>query len=87
MNSVHSVMVMMARRFSTKIELTRNTATGNLSIPIRFYYRIRELNFLHSGSPSETTAQDCTGGVSRGEVRQKMEKFPAMATKVARVSL
>ncbi len=27
------------------------------------------------------------GGVSRGEVRQKMEKFPAMATKVARVSL
>ena len=27
------------------------------------------------------------GGISRGEVRQNMEKFPAMATKVARVSL
>jgi hypothetical protein len=27
------------------------------------------------------------GGVSCGEVRQKMEKFPAMATKVARISL
>jgi hypothetical protein len=27
------------------------------------------------------------GGVSRGEVRQNMEKFPAMAMKVARVSL
>jgi lipoate synthase len=27
------------------------------------------------------------GGISRGEVRQKMEKFPAMATKVVLVSL
>ena len=27
------------------------------------------------------------GGISRGEVRQNMEKFPAMAMKVVRVSL
>jgi hypothetical protein len=42
---------------------------GNLSIPIRFYYRIRELNFYFPGLP---------GFVFRGQRRDTPQKMTVL---------